>query len=142
MSDNQAQLAIASSSKVGRPKSIDEVDVRKLVDLLKKGHTVSTACRISGVARSTYYDKLATDEDFSDRITAAQDVMTFLATNEVLRRLHMHDIQTARWWLDRQDRRERNAQRAKEYRLIKKLTITKTYQETQSLDIELDTTTS
>lgn len=137
MEDKQLVETISCQS-VGRPHTIDEFDVRKIVKLLKKGHTVSTACRLSGVARSTYYDKLANDEEFSDRVTAAQDVITVLATNEVIRKLQLHDIQTARWWLDRQDRRERNAQRAKEYRLIKRLTLTKTYKETQSVEIELD----
>jgi len=138
MSNNQSLPVMAQSGQIGRPHAIDEVAVQKLVKLLKKGHTVSTACRLSGVARSTYYDKLANNEEFSDRVTAAQDVITVLASMEVVRRLNMHDIQTAKWWLDRQDRRERNAQRAKEFRLIKKLTLTKSYQETHSVEIEVD----
>jgi hypothetical protein len=134
-----SELISVQTTMVGRPRSIIEEDVRKLVELFKQGHTVSTACRISGVPRSTYYDKLSNDEQFSDRVTAAQDVLTWRATQIVTHSMNGHNLQTAKWWLDRMDRRERNAQRAKEYRLIKKLTVTKTYQETQSVEFEIDT---
>ncbi len=47
------------------------------------------------------------------------------------------------WWQDRQDRQKRNAQRAKEFRFVKKLIVTKakTYQETEAIELEIDTST-
>lgn len=127
--------------KMGRPRTISESDTYYLIELFKKGYTVSIACRKAGIPRSTYYDELARNEDFSDKMNAAQEVMITLATRIIDRALHRGDLKTAMWLLDRQDRRERNAQRAKEYRLIKKLTVTKTYQETQSVELEIDTLT-
>lgn len=85
------------------------------------------------------------NEEFQDKITAAQDVMLTRAPRIIedsLRRRNLRpNLKTAMWYLDRQDRRERNAQRAKEYRLIKRLTVTKTYQESQSVELEIDTLT-
>jgi len=130
-----------TSNVVGRPRTITDGDTYMLMDLFKKGFSVSVACRKTGVPRSVYYAELERNEEFRDKVTAAQDVMTTRATRIIEDSLRRHNLKTAMWWLDRQDRRERNAQRAKEYRLIKKLTVTKTYQETQSVELEVDTIT-
>ena len=131
-------LQVASSVPlVGRPRTITEGDTYELMNFLKKGFSVSVACRKTGVARSVFYAEMERNEEFRDKITAAQDVMTTRATRIVEDALRRRDLKAAMWWLDRQDRRERNAQRQAEYRLIKKLTLTKTYQETQSIEVEL-----
>jgi hypothetical protein len=131
---------VGSQKKImGRPRIITEGLEYELIALFKKGYTVSIACRKAGISRSTYYDELARNEDFSDKMTAAQEVLTVRATRVIEDSIRRHDVKTAMWWLDRLDRRERNAQRAKEYRLIKKLTVTKTYQESQSVELEIDT---
>jgi hypothetical protein len=66
VSHTQAALqASANIQSVGRPRAIDESDVRKLSKLFTQGHTIATACRLSGIPRSTYYDELARNEEFS-----------------------------------------------------------------------------
>jgi hypothetical protein len=143
MSGQQDQQFTVSdtSQKMGRPRTITEGDTYYLIELFKKGYTVSIACRKAGIPRSTYYDELARNEDFSDKVTAAQEIMITQATRIIKNALSRGDLKTAMWFLDRQDRRERNAQRAKEYRLVKKLTVTKSYKETQSVELEIDTVT-
>lgn len=132
----QAKLSTASS--VGRPKAITERDVRKLSELLKVGHSVAMACTISGIPRSTYYDELARNEEFSDRMQAAQEVLTYRATQIVAMSIGGGNLKTAKWWLDRQDRREYQAQRASEYRRIKRVTVTEMQQQSRSVSLEVD----
>ncbi len=140
MINQSQQLAINNPSKsVGRPKAITPVVVRELVDCFRKGMNVSGACVLSGVSTSTYYKELASNKRFSDKMTIAQNETTIFANLVVKDAIEkQHDVQTSRWWIDRQDKLERSAQRAKEYRLIKRLIITKTYQETQSVKLETD----
>ena len=128
-----------NDNKLGRPRKITEGDTYYLIELLKKGYTVTIACRKAGISRSTYYDEISRNEDFSDKMTAAQEILTVRANKVIEASIRRQDIKTAMWYLDRLDRRERNAQRAKEYRLIKKLTVTKTYQETEKIELDLDT---
>lgn len=143
MNDNPSLLAVIQSSKVGRPRTVTEGDMYELMRYFKKGYTVSLACVKTGIPRSVFYAEMNRNGDFRDKITATQDEMTNRATSIINRALHRGDIQVAMWWHDRQDRRERNAQRAKEFRLVKKLTVTKTktYQETEAVELELDTRT-
>jgi len=126
------------TQSVGRPRAIAEIDVRKLSKLFKSGHTIATACRLSGIPRSTYYDELARNEEFSDRMHAAQELTTAYATEVVMRSIRHFNVQTAKWWLDRQDRREYNAMRASQYRKTKKIIITETRQQTHSMSMEVD----
>ncbi|HUD07286.1 MAG TPA: hypothetical protein VMR34_05355 [Candidatus Saccharimonadales bacterium] len=137
----QQLISNQHSSVMGRPRRITEGDTYYLIELFKKGYTVTIACRKAGIPSSTYYDEFASNEDFSDKVTAAQEIMTVQATRIIKGALSRGDLKTAMWFLDRQDRRERNAQRAKEYRLVKKLTVTKSYKETQSVELEIDTVT-
>lgn len=131
----------ATTNALGRPRSITEGDMYYLMSFFKKGYSVSLACAKAGVSRSVFYAEMKRNEEFRDKITASQDTMTNRATSIIDHALHRGDIGTAMWWLDRKDRRERNSQRAKEYRLVKKLTVTKSYSETQSVELEIDTIT-
>jgi hypothetical protein len=141
MSDGQSLTVIAQSGKVGRPLTIRENDMYNLMSYFKKGYSVSLACVKAGIPRSVFYAEMDRNEEFRDKITASKDTMTNRATRLIEDSIRRGNVRTAMWLLDRQDRRERNAQRAKEYRLIRKLTVTKTYQETQSVELEIDTVT-
>jgi len=138
---NQSLVPQSSLKSIGRPRSITEGDMYELMRYFKKGYTVSLACVKSGIPRSVFYAEMKRNEEFRDKITATQDEMTNRATSIINKALHRGDTQVAMWWHDRQDRRERNAQRAKEFRLVKKLTVTKSYSETQSVELEIDTLT-
>lgn len=141
MNDNKSLPAVTQPSKVGRPFTITEGDMYYLMSFFKKGYSVSLACAKAGIPRSVFYAEMSRNEEFRDKVTASKDTVTNRATLLVQDSIRRGNVRTAMWWLDRQDRRERNAQRAKEYRLIKRLTVTKTYQETQSVELEVDTMT-
>lgn len=127
-----------TARNVGRPRVIDEADVRKLVKLFKMGHTVATACRLSGVSRSTYYAELERNEEFQDRVIAAQELLTAYATEVVTRSIRRSNVITAKWWIDRQDRQLFHAQRVAEYRTMKKLVITEVHQNTHVVKMEIE----
>ena len=141
MSNGQSLPTITQPSKVGRPLTITEGDMYYLMGFFKKGYSVSLACAKAGIPRSVFYAEMNRNEEFRDKITASKEAMTNQATRIIEDSLRKRSVKTAMWWLDRMDRQERNAQRAKEYRLIRKLTVTKTYQETQSVELEVDTVT-
>lgn len=126
-------VATKSPNTVGRPRAIDDEVVRELVDAFKIGYSVSLACCKVGIARSTFYEELARNDEFSDKVQAAQEVMDQIATTSIYHRLTKGDWQMAMWWLDRRDRQARNAQRVAEYREQKKLLVTETRTETNGL---------
>lgn len=88
-------------TKIGRPPAIKEDTVRKLEASLASGYSVSTACHFAGVSRSTYYEYLATNKDFSDKMRMAEEWCTFRARQIILQAIDGGDIKAAQWWLER-----------------------------------------
>ncbi len=138
LTDNK-ELQVSSPGSVGRPKAVSHAVVRELVYWFGVNADVKTACAISGISTSTYYKELAENPTFSDKMTIARQQINLYAGTAIASAIERGDLKTIRWWIDREDRRERHAQRAKEYRYIKKLTVTKSHTETQSVEVEFDT---
>jgi len=92
--------------KIGRPSIINEDTVRKLEASLASGFGVSAACYYSGVSRSTYYEYLATNKDFSDKMRMAEEWSTFRARQVILQAIDGGDIKAAQWWLERKSKAE------------------------------------
>lgn len=88
------------------------------------------ACRQSGISTTTYYEELARNPEFADIMHASQEIMDAMAMRHVYHALKRGDLNTAKWWIGRQDKREANALRAQDYRQRKKLTVTETHQQT------------
>lgn len=93
-------------AKIGRPPAIKEDTVRKLEASLASGYGVSAACHFSGISRSTYYEHLALDKDFSDKMRMAEEWCTFRARQVILQAIDGGDIKAAQWWLERKSRFE------------------------------------
>ena len=106
-----SQNLITESPKrpVGRPITVTEGDMYRMMEFLRKGYTVTLACVKAGLPRSVFYAEMKRNEEFRDKITAVQDEMTNRATSIIYRSIRKGELDTAKWWLDRQDRRERNA---------------------------------
>ncbi len=137
---NQAKphQLISTNSRVGRPKAMTQEVVRELTDCFRKGMDVRGACILSGVSTSTYYKELASNKQFSDKMTLAQNETTIFANLVVKNAIEKkQDVKTARWWIDRQDKLASKALRAREYRFIKKLTLTDKHERTKSVQIDL-----
>ncbi|EQD38876.1 hypothetical protein B2A_11310 [mine drainage metagenome] len=99
-------------AKIGRPAAINEDTVRKLEASLASGYGVSSACHFSGVSRSTYYEHLAMDKDFSDKMRMAEEWCTFRARQVILQAIDNGDIKAAQWWLERKSKFEFGSNKA------------------------------
>lgn len=64
--------------KMGRP-TVSENDLQKVIGLLQRGHTVEIACRIAGIAESTFYNYQKNDEKFLKEVTHAREYAKLLA---------------------------------------------------------------
>lgn len=80
--------------------------VQKLETALRDGFSVDTACHVSGVGRSTYYEHLHSDQNFADKMALAQDWTTQRAKQVISTAINNGDLPTAKWWLERKARAE------------------------------------
>src|SRR6266536_3918472 len=72
------------ANPVGRPPSITPGTINKLTAAFQRGFSISTACKIAGISRETYYKKLKESSEFADRMDGAQEYAKILAGDIVL----------------------------------------------------------
>jgi len=110
-------------SNVGRPTVIDSATVQKLEAAFRDGFSVSAACYLSGISRSTYYDHCEHNEDFSDKMNVAKQWVTEQAKKVVVQAINKGDLPTAKWWLERRAKDEfsREANNDREAELDKQI---------------------
>lgn len=72
-----------AKNKVGRPPAITPEQVRKLEEAFQNDFTFDEAWDHADVRRSTYYDKLRDDTEFSDRMRRAQQFPLTLSKKTV-----------------------------------------------------------
>lgn len=85
---------------------ITAATVQKLETALRDGFSIDMACHVSGVGRSTYYQHLQSDPDFTDKMALAQDWITQRAKQVVAQAIDKGDLKMATWWLERRARAE------------------------------------
>lgn len=95
------------NKKVGRPKATDKPDVVSLlVTSFHNGLNVREACTQSGISHEAYYNRLRTDEQFTDTMAKAQLQPKMNAKVVVLKAINGGDVNAAKWWLERKSRDE------------------------------------
>ncbi len=78
--------------------------VRQIEPYLKSGLSVRKACQQSGVPRSTFYDIMATDDDFADQIKRFQSYVSVLTMGMFMKELLIiYNKDKVGGKLDRQD---------------------------------------
>lgn len=92
--------------KLGRPSVLTPEAVRKLEAALAAGFGVNAACYFSGVSRSVYYERKATDKEFSDKMRLAEEFSTYKARLTILRAIDNGDVAAAKFWLTHKARAE------------------------------------
>ncbi len=127
-----------NGNAVGRPKAITSEVVHQLIDSLRLGSDVTAACILSGISTSTYYNELARNKRFMDKMTIAQQETSLYANTLIAKAIRQGDMKTVRWYLDRQDRLAYHAQQSAKNRNTKKIIITETHQNTHSVSMEVD----
>jgi hypothetical protein len=93
-------------AKVGRPPIMQENIMRKLEAAISAGFNVSVSCHLSGISRSTYYEYMAYDKEFSDRMKYAEEITTYRARQVILSEIEKGSFKAACYWLERKARVE------------------------------------
>jgi hypothetical protein len=95
---------------MGRPRAIGQKELEKLEFAFSIGCSVLEALVHSGVEKSTYYDYLRDNPNFSDRIEILREKMPLKARIVVDTALGEGDVNTAKWLLERNKRAEFSTQ--------------------------------
>ena len=88
-------------NSAGRPTVINAEVVSVLVSSFNGGMTVREACWQSGISHEAYYNRLRSDEQFTDTMTRAQAVPTMNARRVVVEAISKGDVSASKWWLER-----------------------------------------
>jgi hypothetical protein len=93
-------------SKAGRKPVITADEVRKLETAFNNDYDITEALIYSGVKRTTYYDKLKKDKQFSDDMAVAQSKVSMKCKSVVIEAVMNGSVPDARWWLERRRRKD------------------------------------
>ncbi len=86
------------------PKRIPKESYGVLLRALQFGHSREAACGLAGLARSTFYAKLRSDERFRERVEQAEALAVSVAETAVLEAIRNGDTRCAVWFLERRAR--------------------------------------
>lgn len=90
---------------MARPTKLTEENILELEKRFRDGATTLEA--IDGIfTESTYYLHLKENEEFSERMTLAREYVTEIARGVVARKIKRGDTDTAKWWLERKNKKE------------------------------------
>ncbi len=98
---DQKELEVPEESGVGRPREITKRVVQQLEKSFQAGLNISEACVANNVARSTFYDYLKFDPDFSDRINILKTKPQIKAKYNIANAINEGDISTSKWYLEK-----------------------------------------
>jgi hypothetical protein len=90
-----------SKNRAGRPSSMTNEVVAKLMALFIQGFSVREACQLIGISIDSYYRRQRVDEDFAKNMLTAQNFILNKAREIVIRELFNGNLSAAKWWLER-----------------------------------------
>jgi hypothetical protein len=76
------------SKPEGRPPVDKEAIFQKLKPYLQTGLSVNKACLEAQIPKSTVYDLIQNDDEFSEKISRAQQYLAIIYSNAIVTRLH------------------------------------------------------
>jgi len=121
-----------TTNKVGRPTKMNEELVVKLESIFKIGGTIDEACSYALIDRATYYRWLEDNKDFATKMESAQHYADIVAKNVVVdSMIKDKDLDTAKWWLEKRQFRERPQTNMVQVNVLNKL-------DSQKKDYNLD----
>lgn len=80
--------------------------VQKLEEAFRSGLSVQQACYTSGISTSTYYEHIAVNADFSDKMKLAQEYVIIKAKQLIVQEIEDGNVSAAKWWLERKAKSE------------------------------------
>lgn len=103
-------MAKSTKNKGGRPPVINEAELQKLEYAFSIGSSVNEALIHANVKKSTYHNYINKNPEFMDRIELLKETMPLKARIVVDSSLNDHDINTAKWLLERRKKAEFSTQ--------------------------------
>ncbi len=103
-------MAKKTPAKTGRPEKVNDEIIRKLEYAFSIGATVLEACCHADIPKSTYYDYLQKNPSFSDRVELLKEEMPLKAREVIKTEILSGDSHTAKWYLERNKRKEFSTQ--------------------------------
>jgi hypothetical protein len=103
-------MAKKTPVKTGRPEKVNNEIIRKLEYAFSIGATVLEACCHADIPKSTYYDYLNKNPSFSDRVELLKEEMPLKAREVIKTEIQSGDSHTAKWFLERNKRKEFSTQ--------------------------------
>lgn len=94
------------TNPVGRPRVITPEKIDKLEFAFAHGATDLQACFYAGISKSTFYDYLQENPDFSERKEALKNAITLRAKLNVAEKINDGDVGQSQWWLERKAKDE------------------------------------
>lgn len=91
-----------------RPTKFTEEVIKKLDDLISNDVSVEAACKFVGVSEVAYYDECKRNPEFLKKMNQAQEFVKVLAWRTIAKAIRDGDVQTARWLMEKRDKRYRN----------------------------------
>lgn len=98
-----------SLSEAVKQSKYTDKNVQELVKAFEDGATITEACHIAQIARSTYYNWVEWYPEFMDKMSEAQEYPDAVAKMVVVRSMKKNDVETSKWWLERRIKKEFSA---------------------------------
>lgn len=89
----------------GRPTKRDPLTVKKLEEAFAFDCTVGEACLYAGITPKTYYNWINEDEELLQRFEALRETPILAAREKVVSAIKS-DVDTAKWYLERKQKKE------------------------------------
>lgn len=90
---------------MANPSKLTEENILELEQRFRDGATILEA--IEGImSESTYHQHRKDNSEFAARMEVARDYTTDIARRVVAKRVQRGDVDTAKWWLERKNKRE------------------------------------
>ena len=103
-------MAKKAPNKGGRPSKIDEATIQKLEYAFSIGCTALEACCHADISKTAYYDYLKRNPEFTDRVELLKEKLPLKAREVIKTELETGDAHTAKWFLERNKRKEFSTQ--------------------------------
>ena len=94
----------------GRPPKINDDAIQKLEYAFSIGATVLEACCHADISKSAYYDYLQKNPKFVDRVELLKEKLPLKAREVIKTDIETGDSHAARWYLERNKRKEFSTQ--------------------------------
>ncbi len=95
-----------AENKTGRPSKLNSTIVEKLEIGFSRGYNITEACKYAGIDRSTYYDWVEANEDFSNRMELAKCDLNIKAKNNIADEIEKGNLEVSKWHLERRAKDE------------------------------------